>query len=88
MNAGELSAPGRSVSHPASLTRPDARGRRPVPRASAAIFSVTEALDRAGTAYRDGGWPALPCRVGRREAAGGTVSDHSPCSPRNWPAGP
>jgi hypothetical protein len=24
----------------------------------AAIFSVTEALDRVGTAYRDGGWPA------------------------------
>lgn len=26
------------------------------------IFSVTEALDRVGTAYRDGGWPA-PCRA-------------------------
>ena len=46
------------MSHPASLTRPDARATAGSAGERAAIFGVTEALDRVGTAYRDGGWPA------------------------------
>jgi len=46
------------------LTRPDARGDGRFRGERAAIFGVTEALDRVGTAYRDGGWPAYTEPIG------------------------